>query len=360
MTKVQIDAAIRYNLKRGYSKEKVKSIQGVVGCKTDGVWGPNTIRGIATWQEARNLTADGKHGPKTARIMFPPVVQTESVILTESDHPVLHPLPPFTAKWGYDHCPWEYLKPCPTWEHLLKGGVFEDGLLKLVSGARTKKGKMVFSRAPDSWISLDEFSIGFAHWWAATAPELLAQIANRVPTLAAHAWGDEIAEKMTSEDWIASQIRAKRGKRPHQSRYDWLLAGWWEIGLHPDVIQVCIESWLKDYTPAGLRYMKEQGWRKATTLAGLIRVTNSRGAGGMRSLLKKTMSKTGSGDENLVMETLFFDEALYDHPNRWERIISMAEFHGNAPTVIVCAVDASPPPVVRVDGSIPSWYEKGL
>jgi hypothetical protein len=362
LTKKQIEKALSYNKKRGYSKDQVKDVQKAVAASpVDGLWGPLTVRAVATWQEAKGLVADGKVGPKTMRMLSPPEEVSESVILTPSAYPILHPLPKISSKWGYDHCPWEYLKPCPTWTATTGNGSFEAGLLRLVSGHRRSKGRDIYSRAPDSWISLDELSIGFAHWWADTAPDIFEAIADDLPKLAAHAWGPELAESMTGQKWIRGQIRVKRGKRPHQTKYDWLLAGWWEIGLHPEVIRLCAEDWFEDYTPHGLARMKTEDWKKGTTLAGLIRMTNSRGAGGMKSLVRKAKKIAKSDDEDEVLETAFCHHELYDHPNRWERILDMKEFEGAAPKRMRTGnLQKIEGPVARVDGSTPAWVALGL
>lgn len=80
----------------------------------------------------------------------------------------------------------------------------------------------------------------------------------------------------------------------------------------------------------------------------------------MRTLVQRSMDMTMSKNENVVMENLYFHRKLYDHPNRWERLISMEEFQGPAPTHIPVGGISTPPPIMRVDGTVPSWVEKGL
>jgi len=352
----QLDSALKYNQRRGYPQSKVREIQKEVGTGVDGVWGPNTCQALADWQAANKLVADGKCGPKTMRHLFPQPVLSEAAKPSSSAYPVLHELPKIKSMWGYDHCPNTYLKPCPAWDGALQEDSFENGLLRLVSGSRSDKGQIVFSRSPDSWISLDEFSIGFAHWWADTAPDILEAIADELPSIARHAWGGAVAVAMTDLAWIRDQIRVKRGKRPHQHKYDWLLSGWYEIGLHPDVIGLCVQEWLECYPPHGVQKMKAEGWKRATTLAGLIRMANSRGNGGMKSLIRKATALAETNDETDIVRTAFYHHTLYDHPNRWDRIKRMPHFKGTAPkSMNLAPLAAYEGPVVRGDGSTPGW-----
>ncbi len=65
MTNDEIEAAIRYNRKAGFSRDEVQTIQRVTGSKPDGVWGPDTIRGISNWQTCAGVKPDGMVGPTT-------------------------------------------------------------------------------------------------------------------------------------------------------------------------------------------------------------------------------------------------------------------------------------------------------
>jgi len=62
----QIDDAVRYNGRQGYSKEQVRQCQQVTGAaKVDGLWGPVSVQAVARWQAEHGLLADGKVGPQT-------------------------------------------------------------------------------------------------------------------------------------------------------------------------------------------------------------------------------------------------------------------------------------------------------
>jgi hypothetical protein len=65
MTKAEIDSAVAFNKKQGYSDEDVRFIQTKVGVTPDGVWGPNTVQAVAVWQSNNGLSADGKVGHST-------------------------------------------------------------------------------------------------------------------------------------------------------------------------------------------------------------------------------------------------------------------------------------------------------
>lgn len=354
--------ALTYNKRRGYTDDQTRAIQSAIGAKPDGVWGPKTIAAVKRWQKDHGLKADGMVGPRT----YAAILADPSNDAAEPDPipTIRHPLPKVADPygWGYDHAPPVWHESDPQWAQITGTGSFLAGLLRLVSGHRKSHGREVFSRGPDSWISLDEFSISFAHWWANTAPELLAEICEDAPRVAAWAWGEAVAEAMRSEDWIRSKIRVKRGKRAHQSRYDWLLSGWYEIARHPAVIAVCVDHWVEMTVPDALREFDRRGWSRAQSLAALVRVVNSRGGGGMRSLLRKAERLSDSDSEEAVIETLYHRADLYNKPRRLKRIKSMAEFRGGAPGLSklpgVSSLDMSAP-VVRVDGSSPEWVKRG-
>ena len=64
-----VDAAVSYNKKRGYSASLWKQIQSKVGTTADGDPGPKTAKAIASWQKSNGLSADGKCGPGTLQAM---------------------------------------------------------------------------------------------------------------------------------------------------------------------------------------------------------------------------------------------------------------------------------------------------
>ena len=64
LTDAQIKSAIDYN--RTQWKERnvdTRRIQWATATYPDGLWGPNTINAIATWQDNNALSVDGKWGP---------------------------------------------------------------------------------------------------------------------------------------------------------------------------------------------------------------------------------------------------------------------------------------------------------
>jgi len=65
MDQKQIEEAVDYNKRRGYSTAEVKLAQRTIGAAEDGRWGPQTVTKIYCWQNHNGLVADGKLGPKT-------------------------------------------------------------------------------------------------------------------------------------------------------------------------------------------------------------------------------------------------------------------------------------------------------
>lgn len=62
----ELEAAIRFNRKMGFSHEEIQEIQ--LATKTfpvDGIWDSETVEAVAAWQAANGLKPDGKVGPST-------------------------------------------------------------------------------------------------------------------------------------------------------------------------------------------------------------------------------------------------------------------------------------------------------
>nr|WP_233474678.1 peptidoglycan-binding domain-containing protein [Azospirillum agricola] len=53
----------------GAERNRVRTIQRIVGAKVDGIYGPATHAAVARWQAVHFLKADGIVGPKTAAAM---------------------------------------------------------------------------------------------------------------------------------------------------------------------------------------------------------------------------------------------------------------------------------------------------
>jgi len=271
----------------------------------------------------------------------------------------LYPLPKSTQKWGYDHIPDVYNKVDKQWRQITGDGSFISGLLRLLSGY---KGNGKFSRGPDSWISLDTVSVGIAHWWADTIPDLFSRIATEKPLLTKWAWGEEAAEAMKDPKFLKGHLKAKRGAVPHNKKFDWLLSGWYEISRHPEVIEICVKDWIDSYIPPGQSVFKKYKWKLGTTLAGLVRLANSRGAKGMASLVKKGMSELGTDSETEVLPFVY--KELYKKPERWEQITSWNQFkqpfkREKGSLLTPDQLDFVSPPIVRVDGSSPLFVKEG-
>lgn len=271
----------------------------------------------------------------------------------------LHPLPEIKKMWGYDHAPDVYNKVDLQWDKITGDGSFLSGLLRLVSGS---KGGGKFSRGPDSWISLDTVSVGIAHWWAATIPDLFARFAVEKPELVEWAWGKEAAAAMRNPNFLRGYLQAKRGKMPHNKKFDWLLAGWYEIARHPEIIKICVDRWLLSYLPPSVSVMRIYQWKRGDTKAGLVRLTNSRGSAGMSSLVKSAVKKIKSTEEQEVLPYVYTE--LYKKPDRWKAITSWPQFkepyEKNGESLLVSdRLDYVLSPICRVDGTAPAFLSEG-
>jgi hypothetical protein len=57
---VQLEAALSYNKRQGFTRQEIVSIQQVVGVAADGIWSGPTVRAVADWQRAQGIPIDGK------------------------------------------------------------------------------------------------------------------------------------------------------------------------------------------------------------------------------------------------------------------------------------------------------------
>jgi hypothetical protein len=198
------------------------------------------------------LVVDGKVGPNTER----------SLRVALSPQPAaLHPLPPITRRWRFDHAE---LAPFPYSDTQLEAvtgtGSWSAGAIRLVAGYDA--ARRTVNRGWDSFTTLDTFSIGIAHWWADTAPELLAEIARREPDLAAWAWGSKTAELLADEDWLPSRHPPQRGKKTLSADLHWLLSGWWACARHPSVARIQCEQWLHKYVGRARTAARQADWEQ--------------------------------------------------------------------------------------------------
>lgn len=278
--------------------------------------------------------------------------------------PVEWPLPPcqFYSKDGYDHCPPGANKTHVQWNAITGNGTFFGALLRLLSGYKLSGGKWVTSRWPGSYISLDGGSWGIAHHHSGTAPEWFSDMVRACPSQASWAWGAPTAQLMQSEDWIASQIPDVRGDMHHNPALDWLLAGWWEIASEPGWIAAQIYYWAGNYVLDGEALCRRYGWSSARALAACTRMANSKGEKGARKILDRAVDLVGY-DETKALEWAYLTESKfggYGHEDRWTKLTTWPEFRGPAPAMLdVFSLNLYGAPVVRIDGSIPEWKQRG-
>jgi peptidoglycan hydrolase-like protein with peptidoglycan-binding domain len=176
----EIQSALDYNAGREALDDPgfIGDIQELLGIARSEQLDAVLVEAVAAWQMQQGLEVDGKVGPNTER----------SLRRALSWQPAaLHALPPITRRWHFDHAE---LAPFPYSDRQLEAvtgtGSWSAGAIRLVTGYDA--ARRTVNRGWDSFTTLDTFSIGIAHWWSDTAPELLAEIARREPELAAWAW----------------------------------------------------------------------------------------------------------------------------------------------------------------------------
>ena len=306
---------------------------------------PGSAQGVAdtaVYQRAFGLEDDGLFGRKTRAAFFRFYGAFSETATTR------HPLPLFFRPWGgYHHAgTWEDAD----WPHTDKQfqaltEVDEDSeaawiaaMLRLVAG--WKPGRETFSRGLDSWISLDTYSIGIAHWWADTAPDLLEKIVRACPELAAFAWGSRLANNLRSADWTRSTYRPVRGHTPHNPKLNALCAGWRAIARHEDVVELVFREWLSNYAGDAEDLCNDIGWGRhlgssegGQILAAVARLCNSRGKGGARRMIHRAAKQRQDVKPMRVLRHLYRSEALYNKPKRWKKITEWRGFKGPAPKI---------------------------
>lgn len=313
---------------------------------------PEGVEWIAKMQEYMDDPWESKHGDPEKRLDIDGMLGRKTLAALESrygrlssavDFDTIHPMPLLIAYWGYDMSfDWgntDWPEKDEQWEEFTSGGTWHHGMLRLVTGWDPRF--RTFNRTPRDHVSLDEMSIGFAHYWADVLPGFLAAFVNALFALAVDAWGLETAEKMRSEDWIASQIDAVKGKRSHQAKYNWLLTGWWYAGKNEDAMRWQSEYWLQHYYGYVRKVVVDMKWTNSIphsdggqVIAGIMRMTNSAGRRGTTEILEAARNRIGSNDPMKVLENAYTTDDSkggYGKEDRWEIITTWDEFAGPAP-----------------------------
>lgn len=297
------------NAKRYPNPDTVRHIQAFVGLHgddLDGAWGPTTVALLLAAQEA----AQDEDIPVNG------LLSTEHYQLAPTNQDNIpdapRPAPLFTksrasGKDGYYDLAYEpgtgrgWPRCDPQWDRVTQT---PDGkpswlgaMLRVLTGRSVgSKGVVTYSRGPDDFITLDTYSAGIAHWWAATAPEkLLLPIVERLPSLALNAWGEDCASLLLHPH----KVEAITGTITGHTRYDprtlsWLAAGWWWIARQPAALALQVELWAQDYIGAALDLVDElklplrelDGASQGVVLAAIARMCNS-GPGLAKRVIRK-------------------------------------------------------------------------
>jgi hypothetical protein len=154
----QIRSALDYNADRDALNNPsfIGDIQELLGIVRSEQLDEVFVEAVAAWQMQQGLDVDGKVGPNTEG----------SLKRALSPQPAtLHPLPPITRRWGFDHAE---LTPFPYSDRQLKAvtgtGSWSAGAIRLVTGYDAERETV--NRGWDSFTTLDTFSIGIAHWFS--------------------------------------------------------------------------------------------------------------------------------------------------------------------------------------------------
>lgn len=339
-TEDQILSKIRWN-KRNLSRAARLELNAQLGvvCDPPHDFTGTTLQAVVDFQAEARLDPDGLVGTKTRRAL-----ERRMRPATASGHM----LPRLDYKWGYHHAipesvtrvPADMKLRDPELRDLTSSGSWLAGMLRLVSGY--KPSRDVFSRGLDSYISLDTYSIGIAHWWASTAPKLISKVVRAAPGAAEAAWGARVAQAMRDPAWLRRQIPPKRGHMRHDPDNDWFLAGWWQIARDRIAVRVQIETWAKTYVNKAYRLADQYDFDLGTDdggkiLAGLARMCNSSTSIARRSI--KTGRKLKPHADQLEQLKAGFhtsrSDGGYGKPKRWKVISSWEEFEGPAPSELV-------------------------
>lgn len=70
---VNVDAALAYNRRQGFTDSEVHLIESVVGTARDGQWDADTVRAIAEWQRRHDIPVDGKVWRNANGNTWPPI-----------------------------------------------------------------------------------------------------------------------------------------------------------------------------------------------------------------------------------------------------------------------------------------------
>lgn len=329
MTPVQIDKALAYNRR------------APVAFLDQTTWvplAPATEQGVA-WvaerQRQLELGVDGCLGPATQAAL----VQRYGPLDTRRH--TQHPLPVFVARWGYDHAhdvdDLAWPSRSPAFEAATDDGSWQSGMVRLVAG--WAPSTRTFSRAPDSYISLDGGSFGLAHYWSSDALPLIEGMARALPSLARLAYGPHL-ETLYDTSAMRRLLGRTPGKRPHEARLGWLVAGWRLFARDKAAIALQVEAWLQDKVSEGRELAKWAGWRNALAsevggvlLAACVRMCNS-GAGNARRWISAARDDVGPTAAPLaVLERAYRNGAPrgYGKPERWRVLTTWREFRGPAP-----------------------------
>lgn len=308
---------------------------------------PATVEGVR-WvrglQASLKLTVDGKLGPNSTRAF-------ERRYGAMSMHVQSYVLPWWVSRWGYDHAHDPGSRAWPPrdeqWAAMLLMDAWVGAMLALVSGFKPDNDGTT-NRGPDSAVTLDRSSLGPWHVWSRGLPEYFAWLVARQRSLLdqVNPWDERELVILGDPAALADAVPFKRGRMPHEARFNWLIAGWWRIARHPQWVEAQCQWWLDKYVAQGLSLVRERGWERALRgedggriLAAVTRLCNS-GQGSARRRIRAGSEHAGSDDPMTVIEETYLlhrDRGGYGKPSRFARILAFDGFKGPAPSSFTAA-----------------------
>jgi len=193
-------------------------------------------------------------------------------------------------------------------------------IIRLVAGYNPEKG--TFSRTRYSYQLFSGLELGWAHAAcdAGGGAEVLTAIANKLPDVAAWAWGPDEAAKLKSEDYAQQVCDSFKNLDAQPQAGNWMLAGWHAIAGRGDVQNVYAEWYWDDVVNDVIKWMQDKGLRSARTLGAATRMSNT-----SRVQFKRLREAVETyGEQEGVTRAL----EGYGHPDRTEKLNTWPCFQG--------------------------------
>lgn len=322
---------------------KIQNGLGLPPKECDGLWGPLTVAMIVRAQEGLQREPTGELDVELLMTLptdrddipdspAPPAHMAKSPASGDEGYYDFAYDPAVGPVWPAPNAQWERITSAPTWLAAM--------LRQLTGREVNSRGVPTYSRTPDDFITLDTYSLGIAHWWAATAPtDLLRPLCLRFPGDAKAAFGEK-GYKLITDDPTGGALMAVTSVATGHRRYNpytlgWLAAGWRSVAKDPLWIAAQIQLWMSDYIAKAMRIAVNVGIRwgalrpkdAGVVLAAVARMCNS----GPAVAIKALETHWRGGHDTIIhsLERAFaaprkrggYDKAG-EGPGRWRAIVA--------------------------------------